>query len=293
LGRFFHQVRIILQGDFVSMSGPMQENSEQEFDQPNLEGPPPGDQDEEAQVARGDEASPESDGLGESPPEEMTAGDAEQAPFSTHGRIELDLDLVEPKLTYWDTCDPAARKRYVEQTEKFYRGMLGRILKDAEACTALYHKLVAAHVRGRTRLIWATGGVAVLNAVTAYAVGFSKEYSESWLFYLLAVLPLVGAVWAGIVAILSNLESFHQRAERAQTYRDSRELFLDVRRRFESLWICYVKAFSRDSPQACRNAAVLYRALVEEERRLRHQVQDVAETSIPGAGQGGQAADTA
>ncbi|MGD1210005.1 MAG: hypothetical protein ABR973_01445 [Candidatus Acidiferrales bacterium] len=85
------------------------------------------------------------------------------------------------------------------------------------------------------------------------------------------------AVCAVILAILANLESFHNSAERAQAYRESRELFLDVAREFDHRWDVYVRPLA-DSAEACLNASELYREIVVRDRDLRAKFKELTKT---------------
>ena len=69
---------------------------------------------------------------------------------------------------------------------------------------------------------------------------------------------IVAAIAAAVLALLANLENFSNALERAQAYRESRELFLDAAREFERSWRMAVDPFYPD-PEACVNAAELYR----------------------------------
>ena len=65
--------------------------------------------------------------------------------------------------------------------------------------------------------------------------------------------------------------------ERAQAYRESRELFLDVAREFDRRWDIYVRPIG-DHPEACLNASELYRQLVAKDRELRAKFKELTKT---------------
>ena len=89
--------------------------------------------------------------------------------------------------------------------------------------------------------------------------------------------PIAAAVLAVTLAILANLESFSNSFEKAQGYRESRELFLDVAREFDRRWDVYVRSLG-DSPEACVNAAELYRQIAARDRELRAKFKELTKT---------------
>ena len=85
----------------------------------------------------------------------------------------------------------------------------------------------------------------------------------------------VGAsIFAVMVTIVATLEGFTNAAERAQGYRESREMFVDVRREFVAAWETYVLPL-KDSPEACTNAAELHRRLIAADRELRARFKNL------------------
>jgi hypothetical protein len=91
------------------------------------------------------------------------------------------------------------------------------------------------------------------------------------------LLPMAAAVIAVILALLASLESFFNYAERAQAYRESRDLFLDAARDYDRLWDTYVRPFGGE-PEACLNASELYRRIVISDRDLRGKFKELTKT---------------
>jgi hypothetical protein len=89
--------------------------------------------------------------------------------------------------------------------------------------------------------------------------------------------PVLAAVLAVVLTMLASLESFYNAAKKAQGYRESRELFLDVARDFDWRWNALVRPFV-DTPQACVNAAELYRQLVAKDAEIRAKYEELTRT---------------
>ena len=85
------------------------------------------------------------------------------------------------------------------------------------------------------------------------------------------------AIYAAILTLFSNLENFNNFLERSQAFRESREIYLTAYREFERRWHVYVRPFG-DGAEACVNATVLYREVVERDESLRSKFKEITET---------------
>jgi hypothetical protein len=155
-----------------------------------------------------------------------------------------------------------------------YKALLNEIFSSANLSLAQYQKLSSSNIIWRRRLILGTGVVAIVNLLAAHKIPEKVPYFTD----LNGLIPIVAAVFAATLAIMANLESFYHFSERAQAYRDSRDIFLDAGRDFVRLWDIYVLPFG-DSPGAYTNAAELYRRLVAKDRELRRKFKELTETT--------------
>jgi hypothetical protein len=117
-------------------------------------------------------------------------------------------------------------------------------------------------------VIVGTGLIALLNILVTHASAMGdKAPWGGWL-------SVVASVFAVLVTILATLEGFANSAERAQAYRESREMFVDVRREFAAAWDAYVEPL-KDGPEACANAAELHKRLITADRELRARFKNL------------------
>jgi hypothetical protein len=188
------------------------------------------------------------------------------------GRLEA---LLAASAADWAQRTPEDRRLYVGFIEQFYVNILDEFFDEANACVGVVTSSLQSNTRWRLSLIALTGGLAILNLVTAF-VAAHQSGTAGWV----ASFTLLAALYAAGLAIVTNLESFFNYAGRAQAYRESRELFLDAYREFEMLWHVRVRPFG-DRPEACANASELYRLLVERDRELRGKLKDLTVTEKP------------
>jgi hypothetical protein len=130
-------------------------------------------------------------------------------------------------------------------------------------------------------VIVGTGVVAIINAVAALITAHSSDKDFSPLFAI--AITALAAVAAAVLAILANLENFGNFVDRAQAYREAREMFLDAYREFDRLWQVYVVAFW-NRPEALVNATELYRRICVRDSELRRKIKDMTH---PRGGNGG------
>lgn len=179
--------------------------------------------------------------------------------------------LVEVGPQGWTPADlKAINERYTE--------LLTEIFTSANLSLVQYQTLLNSNRIWRRRLIIGTGAVAIVNLLAAHKVPDKFPH----LAHLNWVVPIVAAVLAAVLAILASLESFYNFSERAQGYRESRDVFLDAGRDFVRLWDSYVLPLG-DSPAAYTNAAELYRRLVAKDRELRRKFKELTETAGKGS----------
>jgi len=155
-----------------------------------------------------------------------------------------------------------------------YTALLDEIFESANLSVEQYQNLSNSNRSWRRRIILGTGIVAIINLLAAHKVPESFQH----LHHLNWILPIAAAIIAAVLAILANLESFYNFAERAQAYRDSRDIFLDAGRDFVRLWDSYVRPLG-DTPGAYTNGAELYRRLVAKDRELRRKFKELTEAT--------------
>jgi hypothetical protein len=90
-------------------------------------------------------------------------------------------------------------------------------------------------------------------------------------------------VYAVILALLTNIESFYNYADKKISTRESRELYLDAYREFEMLRLTHVHPYGY-SAQGCFNFNELYRRLVTKDVELRRKIMQLS-TTRPGGDQ--------
>jgi hypothetical protein len=176
--------------------------------------------------------------------------------------------LIQIELKMWATISPEMRKEQLQAFNERYHGILDELYISANLCVDRYQSFSKAHTKWRWALILGTGFIAIVNLLAAY-----KRVQET----TGSLFPIGAAVFAIILAILANLESFSNSLEKAQGYRESRELFLDVAREFDRRWDIYVRPLG-DSAEACVNATELYRQIAVRDRELRAKFKELTKT---------------
>lgn len=187
--------------------------------------------------------------------------------------IDSSLDdrgsaLIEVERDMWVSVAAEVRIEQLSLLDQRYHQLLDEIYASANLCVDRHQTLSQQHSLWRKIVILGTGTVAIVNILAAYKVSGSRLFEYG---------SLVAAVLAGTLAVLANIESFLNARERAQAYRESRELFLDVAREFDRRWDIYVLPL-RDQPEACLNASELYRQLVAKDRELRAKFKELTRT---------------
>jgi hypothetical protein len=185
-----------------------------------------------------------------------------------------DLDdrgavLIQIELANWADIASDTRIEQLKTLDDRYHGILDELYGAANLCVARYEEFSRSHARWRRTLIIGTGAIALVNLGAVHQTKWFADHPH--------ILPIGAAVCAIVLAILANLESFTNSLEKAQAYRESRELFLDVAREFDRRWDVYVRPFA-ETPEACSNAAELYRQVVVRDRELRAKFKEITKT---------------
>lgn len=160
----------------------------------------------------------------------------------------------------WSAAKPDVRAEYVAQIMTSYTAILVSFLEEANRQAAFANQAQRSYQRWRACLIILAGLLALLNLVA----------TQDWIVRDAFVFAAAG--FAVVLAILTNLESFYNYSDRAQIYRESRELFLDAYREFDMLWNTHVLPY-HGLPESCLNAAVLYRRITTKDEDLRRKLK--------------------
>ena len=168
----------------------------------------------------------------------------------------------------WGELPPERRQEFIERTFADYQGLIREIVDTSNRCVSKYEQFMQMHTVWRWIVIVSTGTIALVNILATHL--HSEVPPSRW-----STGVGVGAsIFAVMVTIVATLEGFTNAAERAQGYRESREMFVDVRREFVAAWETYVLPL-KDSPEACTNAAELHRRLIAADRELRARFKNL------------------
>jgi hypothetical protein len=181
---------------------------------------------------------------------------------------DRSLALIQIELKMWTAISSEMRKEQLQGLNDRYHDILNELYTSANLCVDRYQTFSKAHTRWRWTLILGTGCIAIVNLIAAHKLIQEKTGG---------LFAIGAAVLAVILAILANLESFSNSLEKAQGYRESRELFLDVAREFDRRWDVYVRPWS-DAAEACLNATELYRQIAVRDRELRAKFKELTKT---------------
>jgi hypothetical protein len=177
-------------------------------------------------------------------------------------------NLLEVELESWTDAGAELRIQLLEEMGSRFYLYLDELYNAANLSVERYQTLSDGHARWRRTLIIGTGILAIINLLAA-----NSDLAKA----TLNIVPIAAAVAAVVLTVLANLESYYNYANRAQAYRESRELFLDAAREFERAWNVYVRPFG-DGPEAWANGAELYKRIVAKDRELRSAFKDLTKT---------------
>jgi len=130
----------------------------------------------------------------------------------------------------WADLPVDQRHDFLEKTSAVYMSLVKEIVRSSDQCVDKYEYFMGAHAIWRWIVIISTGMIAVLNIIVSH-IG-SLKVPSNWT----TPMSVVASVFAVTVTILATLEGFTNAAERAQGYRESREMFVDVSEEFISAW---------------------------------------------------------
>jgi hypothetical protein len=194
--------------------------------------------------------------------------------------------LIDVESKTWVGMKPEERSAFIGALNTSYHRYVDEFYERANECVERYDRASSRHGLWRRLIIICTGVVAVVNlfaanlGVTNWIADKTHESTSSS-----NILPLAAAVAALFLTVLANLESFYNFADRAQGYRESRELFLDAAREAQRVWEVYVEPLGSDA-EACNNAVELYRRVVAIDRELRSTYKEQTKTKEGGKGAG-------
>ena len=164
--------------------------------------------------------------------------------------------------------DADERAKLIGYLNLRYTGYLNDLYESANICVDRYDEFTERHRTRRYIIIIGTGVVAIINLLAA------NKALSTWSNN---IIPITAAIVALALAVLANLETFHNSAEHAQAYRESRELFLDAAREFDRVWSVSVVPLG-DSAEAYSNAVELYKRIVAADRDLRSKFKELTKT---------------
>jgi hypothetical protein len=176
--------------------------------------------------------------------------------------------LVVPSDKFWSGISNQQRIVLLQEFDARYQQQLDELYAAANLCVERYEGLSSGHMYWRRLVIVGTSVVALANLFAA---------NRSLAIKAPNLVPMIAAVIAVVLALLANLESFLNYSERAQAYRESRDLFLDAARDYDRLWDIYVRPFGSE-PEACLNATELYRRIVISDKDLRGKFKELTKT---------------
>jgi hypothetical protein len=175
-------------------------------------------------------------------------------------------------IDYWTALDDDSRELCYNQLTLFYDDLLEEFRTSANQSVAQYLGYSRLGQRWRLSLIVLTGLLALLNVLaTSWPDTLDGKDVRAYISF-------AAAIYAVLLALATNLESYSNYADKKLGARDSRELYLDAYREFEMLRLTHVYPFGY-SAQGCFNFHALYRQLVEKDVELRRKLKQLSETS--------------
>jgi hypothetical protein len=183
---------------------------------------------------------------------------------TTRRIADQGADLPGLSLTGWDALATEERRGLIQNFDDSFKEYLANLYKSADLCVDRYNEFMKMHNRWRRTAIIGAGCLACLNFMAA-----SKRIA-SWGN---GALPIAAAIAALILAVLANLETFSNSAEKAQMFRESRELFLDAAQEFDRVWTVHVVALG-ETIEAYTNAAELYKRIIATDCDLRSKFKE-------------------
>jgi len=178
--------------------------------------------------------------------------------------------LQDATLAYWADLNEAERIKCYEAIERYFHNLLEDFRTNANEAVRSYSLYGALSKFWRVLLISLTGGLALLNVL-------ATSWPADWNSVTKGTFSFFAAIYAVILALLTNVESFYNFADKKTSTRESRELYLDAYREFEMLRLTYVYPHGYDA-HACFNFNELYRRLVLKDLELRRKIMNLSTT---------------
>lgn len=203
----------------------------------------------------------------------------QRVPKSPPGNLR-DLDDLVPReatLDYWESLEEETRITCHNTIDQYYHYLLEDFRRNANDAIGSYGTYDRRNKNWRLAMIGMTGGLAFVNVA---ATSFPDTWPHGKEMRL--ALGFAAALYAVVLALLTNVESFLHYNEKKSTSRESRELYLDAYREFEMLRLRYVYPYGYHA-QACHNFNVLYQRLVTKDLELRRKIMQVS-TARTGTG---------
>lgn len=207
-------------------------------------------------------------------PEENNSGQPKTETGTEHAESQ---DLLSDDQLFGELCDLDSNelKKAKEDIEKRYVANIKEYRQLANASVDNYHKNRESHIRWRKKIVVLTGVLAIVNLIIAYAAGIDELDAFPRIDVIVKQgIPLGAAVFAAVIAILSNLENLYKFPDRAQGFRDAREILLDAAVELETDWFTDVKPF-RDTPEAVQRAILLLKRAAKRDSEVRAQVKEL------------------
>lgn len=225
---------------------------------------------------RGDESAPVPRSY--TPPPTVSQGRQYQVQV-LEGSLPESL-LVATRAT-WTEPNRTQEERvaFVEKLAERFDARVRGFIDYTNWCQDLTLRYENDHKRWRRRVIMFTGILATLNflaAAGAFTGALGEGLNPVWTWSFV-VLTGLAAVWAVVLTVTANLENLNNSLEKAQSYREARELFLDAARKFNQAWIAHIDPFNLD-PESCINATELYRRINERDQDLRRKLRELSRT---------------
>jgi hypothetical protein len=176
--------------------------------------------------------------------------------------------LLDTTPEYWDSLSEDERIAYWQAIDVYFHNLLEDFRTNANAAVHEHERYGLLGQFSRVILICLTGGLALLNVL-------ATNWPSGWMGVERVTFSFWAAIYAVLLALLTNVESFYNFPDRKSGSRESRELYLDAYREFESLRLTHVYPHGY-SGQACFNFNILYQRLVTKDLELRRKIMSLS-----------------
>lgn len=162
----------------------------------------------------------------------------------------------------WTKRHENIRKDFVSEVRGRYQKRLEYFKSEADRCAIRTRKLARSHRIMRFVMILSTGMMAILNLSQNF------PFVEKWR------MPVICSLYAALLVVLTNLDSFFAYQTRALAYRDCREVYMTAVRQFDRMWLGSVHPLGHE-PSACTHAEELLERIDERDEELRRKLQEL------------------